>query len=125
MKEIPVKAIYQCGFCTHKHWMKGVISRHEKICCYNPATQDACIDCANMEVSDKSFDVTYGTGIEGGEIARTINTKKFYCKALGKELYPFAADKKRLPTRYPETFKDMERMPTVCPLRTDIHTHNQ
>jgi hypothetical protein len=113
MKEIKVEAIYQCGFCNKKHWMKGVITRHEKICKFNPANKDACVGCVHMEIGKRTIEAEYQYDYRP---SYSKSCKTFTCVKLNKEMYPFAADKKKLPEKYPETFSGQERMPTKCEL---------
>ena len=82
----------------------SAMSRHEKFCSRNPINQRACYDCKHLQ----EIKVTIETG-EG-----YFFKKGFYCPIIDKKLYPVAAEKKNLPGRYPETFKDQNKFMLMC-----------
>lgn len=104
--------VYQCSFCKKKLFVKGAMERHEKWCTHNPDNFKKCTGCMHMEEAEVFYKVEVSYDIYNGEETRM--SKAFRCRKLDKLLYPMIVEKKGLPGKYPETFKDQQPMPKEC-----------
>ncbi len=105
--------IYSCEFCKKKMFVKHAMVNHEKWCGNNPENYKACHGCIHLE--EKEVEYCVRTYTSDGDVYYTDKkTTGFVCAKLGKELYPFSAEKLKLPEKYPETFEDKEPMPKDC-----------
>lgn len=91
--------------------------KHEKNCYSNPENFRICSGCGYLEeikttyLADvRRFGENYGVIEDVEERA----TNGFRCKKLDKEMYPFKAERKGLPEKYPESFEGKEPMPKTC-----------
>lgn len=120
--KIQEKTVFSCDFCNRKMFVKGAMTRHENICTKNPKNWSACIDCKFCEEKEEEFYYYSGNPMEDNETVR--KSKSFRCTHLNQAMYPFAAEKKKLPTRFPETFEGQIRMPNKCEhYKSDIEYH--
>lgn len=94
-----VKTVYKCDFCPKKRYTKKAMENHEKFCKSNPENWHDCLMCSNLEKEK--------VGKE------TI----FTCKLLKQNLYSYVAEKKKLLTKHPQSFKNLIRMPTECEVK--------
>lgn len=108
MKELTKKVFY-CDYCKKHGLSKSSMSRHEKWCNYNPENRRACEGCINLEEVEVEY---LFDSDEYGVIKKS--SKGFRCKVLDKILYPVKAEKKDLPNKFPQTFKNQEQMPKTC-----------
>lgn len=100
---------YQCEHCKKKLFVKHAMVKHEKWCYLNPENKKACTDCSYLEGYEE--EICVGSN-DYTDIMRKVT--KFKCNKLDKILYHFAAEKKGLPDKYPETFDGEEAMPKDC-----------
>lgn len=107
--------VYQCEFCKRKMFRKHSMERHEKWCDHNPDNFRKCHWCSHLETISVEYYITVYSPY--GDLDETRKeTTGFRCKKLDKMLYPFKAEKKGLPDKYPETFDGQEPMPKECDL---------
>jgi hypothetical protein len=114
MKIIDNVTIYKCDFCKKELKRKHAMANHEQWCNSNPKNFKACTGCVHLEATTIEHDA-----YENDEYGSRTVTKKanaFMCNALNRLVYPSKVEKKKLPERYPETFKDQIPMPTNCSL---------
>lgn len=99
-----VKEVYYCDHCNKNGLVKWMIEKHEKFCSSDPNNQSMCSGCANVIHSEKEF---FYDGY-----SRTSSS--FECSVKKCGLIPLIAQRKGLPEKYPDTFKDSIQMPSEC-----------
>lgn len=105
---------YKCDYCGKLYRYGKTALNHESICYKNPKNKAACIGCGYLE--EIKIKVKYSVYSEDiySRTFTLIDSKKFHCNKLNKDLYPAKAVRKKLNIRYPEQFKDQEQMPSNC-----------
>lgn len=106
--------LYCCEFCNKQMFVKGRMITHELKCKNNPLNIEACRGCIYCE---KNISVSYFTDTGYGERESISNC--FKCTKLDKLMYPYRAEYKGLPKKYPETFDGQIAMPRVCEFKQE------
>jgi len=102
---------YKCEYCSKLYQSKYHCKNHEETkCTYNPKNWDKCIECAHSVKQEGTYE--FECEYSGDTISRSTTT--YSCSKLNIEMYPFKAAAKKLPSRFPETFKDKTQMPNEC-----------
>jgi len=105
MKE-KITAIYRCDFCRKLYLRRVACEKHEKFCAKNPANQHACfMFCKNLVRERIEIEIS------GDYQDYKIQQTQFQCKASGKFMHSFIAERKGIVGYLEET---TERMPLNC-----------
>lgn len=107
-----VRTVHQCDHCNRKMFVKSAMEKHEKWCSKNPANFTACSGCVFLKETTIEYTAFYHNPYGETEVEKTA--KSFKCEKLDKVLYPRIVQRKRLNTKYPETFEGQEPMPVNC-----------
>lgn len=100
--------IYRCEHCKKKMFRKHAMVAHEEWCNKNPKNTRVCHFCPHLEKINVRIDIEQQYG------SHKIETIGFKCNKLNIELYPFSAEKKKLPSRFLESFEEKEPMKNSC-----------
>lgn len=111
------KSVYYCEHCNKHGLSKSAMTKHERWCSKNPINHKACYGCKYSKEEPFKLD----TGIMSDDEVLIMWTRKYKCLADGHFMFTIRAEKKGLPEKYPEVFKDQSRMPAVCSMR-DVST---
>lgn len=106
--------IFICEHCEKKMFAKGAMTKHEKWCNYNPANHRVCHDCKFLEETIIEYSVDVCEDEYQGSIKRKTTAFKCTHPEINKMVYPFKAEKKLLPIRFPETFDGQIPMKSEC-----------
>ena len=105
---------YKCEYCGKLYRHGKTALNHENTCNKNPKNQAACIGCEYLEEIKIEVKNWAYSGDPYYYTAPYVDSKKFHCNKLNKDLYPAKVVRKKLHIRYPEQFKDQEQMPSNC-----------
>jgi hypothetical protein len=104
---------YKCDHCSKKMVVQSAMQRHEEKCFKNPANFRVCHDCIHLQETEIEYFVdTYQDYGGFGEKRKTVTG--FRCTKFDLLLYPYKAEYKNLPNKYPETFEGQEPMRKEC-----------
>ena len=115
---------YKCDFCGKIYRYKGTALNHEKVCKDNPKNNAACIGCKYIDEVKILVRNWQWSGDPNDWTPQFINSKKFNCNKLDKDLYPALILRKRLHKRHPEHFAKQEQMPSECKFNMPIYLGN-
>lgn len=107
------KPYFVCDHCSKKYFVEHACEKHEPKCVANPDNFRACtLGCVHLQSFSKTvtFETTHGDGYKEQE----IKTTGFKCLKKEIELYPYKAELKDLPNKYPEDFDGLSPMPKKC-----------
>lgn len=103
--------LYKCEYCSKNNRRKHVIEKHEKFCPHNPNNHHKCFKyCLHLRMENVD---SSGAPIDLSVIYKCPRVE-FSCAVLGKKLHSYKAEKMGLTRKYPNDFKDTERMPLEC-----------
>lgn len=104
---------YKCDHCSKKLVVKSAMESHEKRCFQNPENLRICHGCKYLQEEEIKYhvDAYENYGIIS-EIEKTVTG--FRCTKFDILIYPYKAEYKDLPNKYPETFEGQEPMRKEC-----------
>ena len=100
--------VYHCDYCGHKLFRRHAMERHEQWCSKNPAVTPACFSgsgCVHLIKKEVTFPSSFG--------ANERRSYCFHCKALDKDMYTIAAERRGLVGTF-ALDDEQEPMPKSC-----------
>jgi len=105
-----LRPTFVCEHCRKRSVLKHVIAHHEKFCVKDPKNWPKCGDCKHLVHEEET--IVYDRDEYG--VTDQKSYQAFSCRQRQCGLYPLKAARKKLPTRYPDTFKGQILMPNEC-----------
>jgi hypothetical protein len=107
------KTVYYCDHCKKHGLSRHHMVNHEKFCSLNPENANPCSGCIFMEEREQEYIVSYNAG-DGDFEDKFKTTKAYFCTAKQQRMHPLQAERRNLPSLYPETFDGSILFPKEC-----------